>query len=197
MDIENKDLFPLSVVNDVNGTRRIAREKVLQVMYANFLTGIPVDDIFPHIYNRIFNFGDEARKEIEENKLLKPAEVRELESDIPIKWRQEEVVFMQELVKSIINHKDEVDELLKSVADHWEIHRIAIIDRVIIHIAVNELLYFDDVPVKVSINEALEVGKEYSTDKSNSFLNGVLDTLTVKFRKENKIMKKGKGLKES
>lgn len=74
-------------------------------------------------------------------------------------------------------YREQIDDLIREKVEKWEFHRIALIDRLILRIAVVELLYFPDVPPKVTINEAIEIAKEYSTDKSGQFINGVLDAV--------------------
>jgi N utilization substance protein B len=194
MMIDKNDLFPLSVTKEFYGTRRLAREKVVQLIYAHFLAGVSVDEIFPNVYNRVFNFGDEEQEKLVKNKILRPSEVIELEADVPVKWKLKEISFIQDLIKSILQNRDYVDSVLKKTIDNWEVERVATVDRAIIHMATNEFLFFNDIPIKVTINEALDIAKDYSTDRSHSFINGVLDTLSNILKEEKKINKEGKGL---
>lgn len=197
MNINDLELFPLSINKEAKGSRRLARVKVLQMTYAYFLSGQKSEDTFPYFYNRIFNFGDELSKMPKDIKrLLKPSEVVELEADIPIKWDDEEIEFMDKLIDSIIENEEETNNLLLEAARNWDLNRIAITDKAIMHLAINELILFDDIPIKVTINEAIDLAKDFSTNKSNIFINGVLDTLLEKLKQRNKINKKGKGLKE-
>lgn len=191
---DNKDIFPLSVTREFYGTRRLAREKVVQMIYPHFLTGISVDSIFSHVYNRVFNFDEESFESEKTEKILRPSEIIEMEADVPVKWKDKEIDFIQKLIKSILQNREYVDGILVDTIRNWEVDRVAKLDRTIIHMAVNEFLYFEDIPVKVTINEALDIAKHYSTDKSHSFINGVLDTVSRLFQNENKIQKTGKGL---
>ncbi len=75
----------------------------------------------------------------------------------------------------------ELDEKIASVAENWDIHRMAVIDRNILRLAVYELLYRDDIPPKVSINEAIDLAKRYSTENSGTFVNGVLDKIFTRY----------------
>jgi N utilization substance protein B len=77
---------------------------------------------------------------------------------------------------------------------NWDADRIAEIDTIILKMAICEFLKFPSIPIKVTINEYLEIAKEYSTPKSSIFINGILDNLVKEFQAENKIKKTGRGL---
>ena len=88
----------------------------------------------------------------------------------------------------------DLDSLIRKRVEHWEFGRLAIIDRIILRMSICELLYFDDIPPKVSINEAIEIARDYSTEKSDKFVNGVLDSILADLKKEGKLSKSGRGL---
>ncbi len=192
MDNNIQDTFPLSKSNTIKGTRRMAREKVLQSLTAHFISDIPWESTFKHIFEREFNFGDD---EIHFDKLLTPEEIMEIEADTYIQWTQEDREFAESLILSVLANRKEIDEYIVSVAENWEIDRIAMLDRIIIEMAVAELLKFDSIPTKVSINEAIEISKIFSTEKSGQFVNGVLDKILTILEEEKKINKSGRGLK--
>jgi N utilization substance protein B len=81
------------------------------------------------------------------------------------------------LLTHIESYKEQLDELIRSKVEKWEFSRIATIDKIVMRMATAELLYFPDIPPKVSINEAIEIAKKYSTDKSGKFVNGILDAI--------------------
>jgi N utilization substance protein B len=81
------------------------------------------------------------------------------------------------LLTHIECYKEQLDELIRSKVEKWEFSRIATIDKIVMRMATAELLYFPDIPPKVSINEAIEIAKKYSTDKSGKFVNGILDAI--------------------
>lgn len=85
--------------------------------------------------------------------------------------------FAKGLVLGYLNHKEEIDELISNSAYNWNIKRMTPIDRNIIRVATYEMLFEDDIPPLVSINEAIELAKKYSTRTSGSFVNGVLDSI--------------------
>jgi N utilization substance protein B len=101
------------------------------------------------------------------------------------------------LFLKVIETKDEIVALIKSRVANWEFNRLAVIDKIILRISICELLYFEDIPPKVSINEAIEIARRYSTEKSDKFVNGVLDSILDDLKKSGRIKKSGRGLLES
>ncbi|OJX58288.1 MAG: transcription antitermination factor NusB [Candidatus Kapaibacterium thiocyanatum] len=86
--------------------------------------------------------------------------------------------------------------LIDRHAKNWDLERIALLDRVLMHMAIAELVSCADIPVKVTINEVIELGKQYSTDKSGTFINGILDAIIADLQAEGRIRKSGRGLVE-
>ena len=103
--------------------------------------------------------------------------------------------FANKLLDLTIKHFNEFDELIKVKALNWYFERIAIMDKLILRLAVCELLYFPEIPPKVSIDEAIEISKKYSTEKSGKFVNGILDSILTELRQSKRLKKKGRGLK--
>ena len=85
--------------------------------------------------------------------------------------------FARELVVGTTEMGDEADRHIASIAEHWDVRRMAAVDRNILRMAVFEMLRRPDIPAKVSINEAIELGKKYSTAQSGAFINGILDRI--------------------
>lgn len=85
------------------------------------------------------------------------------------------VAFTRELVAGVRERRGEIDEAIQQVAENWRLDRMAAIDRNILRLGAFEILFEDDVPAKVAINEALELAKRYSTAQSSRFVNGILD----------------------
>lgn len=187
------EVYPLSKKSKIKGTRRLAREKVLQLLVAYKVCETEIDDLFDHIYFRVFNY--DAGEEIISEKILKPDEVYELEADVPIYWSKKYIEFGKELFHSSLKNSSMVTEQIEKIAKNWEIERIASVDKALITIAISEMLDFVDIPPKVSINEVLDISKEYSTSKSRYFINGVLDSIYNEFKAAGKIQKEGRGLK--
>ena len=86
------------------------------------------------------------------------------------------------LVDLVQAHRDELDEDIKNAAVHWEIDRMAKLDRIIVRIAMVELLYVPEIPMKVAISESVQIAAKYSTDSSSSFVNGLLNGFMLKHR---------------
>jgi len=85
--------------------------------------------------------------------------------------------FARELVAGTLGQRGEIDALIATAAENWELSRLAAVDRNILRLAVHELAGRSDIPAKVSINEAIELGKRYSTAQSGAFINGLLDRI--------------------
>ena len=88
--------------------------------------------------------------------------------------------FALTLVRGTLDHQAEIDEMIRSVAMNWELGRMAAIDRNVLRMATYELLHCADIPHKVAINEAIELGKRFSTQNSGAFINGILDKIKDK-----------------
>jgi N utilization substance protein B len=108
---------------------------------------------------------------------LNPRELDPALADLwkSFKIRAEEREFAAELIRGTIAEKDRLDALIEKHAHNWKLGRIALIDRNILRLGLYELSCCDDIPPKVSINEAVDLAKKFSTDQSGSFVNGILD----------------------
>lgn len=107
---------------------------------------------------------------------------------------QEDIVFGRQLLEKVIVKDEELQKELEGKTPNWDPERIARLDGVVLKIAIAELLYFPNIPTKVTLNEYLEIIKDYSTPNSNNFVNGVLDKLVKEFSLENRLNKSGRGL---
>ena len=93
------------------------------------------------------------------------------------KYNEEALSFAHTLLELAGKHLGEADELVKTVLENWEWDRLCAMDKTILGIAVLEFMYLPEVPVRVVINEAIEIAKEFSTEKSGIFVNGILDSV--------------------
>lgn len=84
-------------------------------------------------------------------------------------------LFADPLIRGTLENRDEADEIIKKHAKNWELHRIAAVDRNILRLAIYEMLHREDIPPVVSINEAVDIAKKFSTQDSGKFVNGILD----------------------
>ncbi len=85
--------------------------------------------------------------------------------------------FSDRIVEGVIEHHEEIDRLIERYSENWRLDRIAPIDRTLLRIAIYELLYCEEIPPKVALNEAVDLGKEYGSEDSGSFINGILDRI--------------------
>jgi N utilization substance protein B len=104
--------------------------------------------------------------------------------------------FANELISKVIKYSDDFDKKIKERVANWEMNRIALVDKVLLRMGICELLYFPDIPPKVSINESIEIAKEYSTARSGKFINGILDAILSELKESGKLNKSGRGLVE-
>jgi N utilization substance protein B len=95
---------------------------------------------------------------------------------------EEATDFCERLVRGVVEHSDEINRLIEKYAEHWKISRMNQIDRNVLRIAVYELLYCNDIPPKVTMNEAIDIGKKFGSEESGAFINGVLDGIRQHLR---------------
>jgi N utilization substance protein B len=110
------------------------------------------------------------------------------------KDEEEDIKFLKDLFDLCVQHDEELMILIAAKTKNWDQDRIALVDLILMKMTLCELLYFPFIPLKVSINEYLELAKLYSTPNSHGFINGVLDKVQIDLRKDNKILKLGRGL---
>ena len=190
---KGSDKFPVSRTKSIKGTRHLAREKVLQVLAATQEGEISLDDVFSHVFFRQFTF-DPAQSQESEGRILKPDEVFELEADIPIDWSEEDMEYATSVLDAAKDLQEKSRALIDKNSKNWDVERIATLDRVLMNLAIAELVACSDIPVKVTINEVIELAKRYSTDKSGVFINGILDAIVHDLMEEQLIKKSGRGL---
>lgn len=87
--------------------------------------------------------------------------------------------FARRLISGVITHREQIDRLIEQCAENWKLSRMAKVDLTILRIATYELLFCPDIPLNVSMDEAIEIGKRYGSDDSATFINGVLDQIAV------------------
>ena len=104
--------------------------------------------------------------------------------------------YSEDLANLSLNNFKSNNDLINNYLTNWDLDRIAKIDLVIINLAITEIKEFKNIPVKVSLNEYIEISKEYSTEKSSFFINGILDKIVKDLIEKDSIIKQGRGLRE-
>jgi N utilization substance protein B len=138
------------------GARRTARERALQALYQLEMTPGSIGEALESAWAA----AEEARKE------------------------PEAVKFARELVEGVMDHQAEIDRLIEQHSHNWRLDRMGRIDRNVLRLGVFELKYRPDIPKKVSLNEAVELGKNFGTEESSAFVNGLLDRVAAALGKQ-------------
>ncbi|HET8964493.1 MAG TPA: transcription antitermination factor NusB, partial [Chitinophagales bacterium] len=108
----------------------------------------------------------------------------------------EEKNFSNQLLIKTMLEDERFDKMVEAKLENWELDRISMIDRILMKMAITEFIHLSTIPVKVTINEYLDISKIYSTPKSKEFINGVLDKIMTELRSSGEIIKTGRGLVE-
>ncbi len=108
----------------------------------------------------------------------------------------EDMQFVKQLYRKTLVNNVELNNVISERASNWDLERIAIMDTILIKMAITELIEFPSIPIKVTLNEYIELSKEYSSPKSKVFINGVLDKLIIDYKEQGIIRKAGRGLME-
>ena len=98
-------------------------------------------------------------------------------------------LFSRKLVSGVCENKEVLGEVINEASEHWRLERMARLDRTILRLAVFELMFMADIPPKVSMNEAVELGKKFGSEESGSFINGVIDNIYNQLLKQGRLKK--------
>ena len=142
--------------NLFSAKRRLARESVLKILYAYDVSQNPIDFCVDNFFNFFYT---------------------ETDSDDVIEYTKK-------IAYGTIEMEEVIDEQIEKYSENWTLDRMVIIDRNILRFSVYEILYVEEVPPLVSLNEALEIGKVYGNSDSQRFINGILDKIVKKMRKK-------------
>ena len=154
--------------------RRLARERAVQFLFQHDLN--PPEN--PEEALGKF-WTSQTSAAIEEDK--KPASWGQATELPPPSTEDNEVrLFGDPLIRGVLKHLKEVDETIAEQVKNWDMDRIAKVDRNILRLAIHEMLHREDIPPVVSINEAIDIAKKFSTEKSGRFVNGILDKVKAK-----------------
>ena len=200
---------------DQDNVRKIYIDFAKTDDYKNYLTAEDIDESHRQVLLKLFKFctNSEVFNEIIEDysanwpddKSLVVGTIKKTIKALPKgedflnKYRpgDDTVVDFGEKMLHLVHHEDaKLLAIIEPILKNWDADRVAIMDMILIKMALIELMTFSSIPTKVTLNEFVEIAKSYSTDKSKDFINGILDRLMKKLDKEGKIKKEGRGLKD-
>lgn len=162
-----------------------SEKKMLEFIFSTLM--LPNDDFINHIEEHFIHWDDDADMMVTlmDNFFQKPSAFNFGEMLTKEKWD-----FAKDLLNSVLDKKEYCLEIIKPKLKNWDAERIAALDMILMQMGVCELLYFETIPPKVTINEYIDLAKEYSTPQSGHFVNGILDNIHKELLSENKINKK-------
>jgi N utilization substance protein B len=149
--------------------RREARERAVQFLFQHDLN--PPENLEASLAQ----FWDTQRTAAIANEKGAATWGQPVELPPPTAGEAELRLFAEPLIRGTLEHRDAIDDQITKYTKNWELHRIAAVDRNILRLAIYEMLYREDIPPIVSINEAVDIAKKFSTQDSGRFVNGVLD----------------------
>jgi N utilization substance protein B len=165
------------------GKRREARERAVQFLFQHDLNP-------PENLDRALNeFWDTQRAAAIAGEKGPATWGQPVELPPPTAEEAEVHLFADPLIRGTLEHRDAIDEHIKKHAKNWEFHRIATVDRNIMRLAIYEMLFREDIPPIVSINEAVDIAKKFSTQDSGKFVNGILDKVRSELMRPARIVK--------
>ena len=165
------------------GKRREARERAVQFLFQHDLNP-------PENLDRALNeFWDTQRAAAIAGEKGPATWGQPVELPPPTAEEVEMRLFADPLIRGTLEHRDAIDEHIKKHAKNWEFHRIAAVDRNIMRLAIYEMLFREDIPPIVSINEAVDIAKKFSTQDSGKFVNGILDKVRNELMRPARIVK--------
>jgi transcription antitermination protein NusB len=171
------------------GQRRRSREVALQVLFQLDLTGVLPEEGIALYFDHLSADTDRDPEGGEDGASPPGERGQPLSREVLVTIRP----FAEVLINGVSLHRDEIDQRIESASENWRVDRMSVVDRNILRIAIYEMLYCEDIPPKVSINEAIDLGKKFSGQDSGPFINGVLDQILVGMGKEVSLADNGPG----
>lgn len=202
----------LSWVNDSDIIKELFEEIIASDFYEEYMSADTVDytadkDIWRKIFKRIVLPNESLDDSIEDQSIFWTDDVEMVISFIlktikrfseeagakqallPMFKDEEDVVFAKKLIHGVIKNGHTYREMIDKNTKNWELDRIAFMDILIMEVALSELMDFPTIPINVTLNEYIEIAKNYSTEKSGTFVNGVLDNIVNELKKDNQLIK--------
>ena len=165
------------------GMRREARERAVQFLFQYDLNKPEKLD------DALQQFWDSQRAAAIAEEKGKARWGQTLELPPPTAEESAMRLFADPLIRGTVEHLDEIDRKIQEHAKNWELNRMAVVDRNVLRLAIYEMLFRDDIPPVVSINEAVDIAKRFSTDESGRFVNGILDKVKGELMRPARIVK--------
>jgi N utilization substance protein B len=191
-DIIKDDQTYLEFIADKRKDEERQKELIRHVVRKLILGAGPINDFFEENDIRwaedkviVRSLVDKTIKSFADGKI----EIQKLSLD----W-EDDRNFIERLFKNTVELNEKYKQLIAKNTKNWEVDRLALTDRVIIEMAMSEMIHFPNIPVKVTINEYIELTKDYSTPKSRQFINGILDVISKSMKETGDIKKSGRGL---
>lgn len=202
----------LSWVNHPDVIKELFEEIIASDFYEEYMTQDLTDytadkDVWRKIYKKIILQNEELDNSIEDQSIFWTDDVEMVISFIqktikrfsqeagarqpllPMFKDDEDVEFAKKLLHGVLKNGLSYREIIDKNTKNWELDRIAFMDILIMEVAMSELMDFPTIPVNVTLNEYIEIAKNYSTDKSGTFVNGVLDNIVGQLKKDNQLIK--------
>lgn len=193
--IQNSETY-LDYLNDQHSSF-IKDRKFISAIFMEFIA--PNEDIHSYLEEKSIFWLDDF--EVGNLSVIKTIKSFKENSDqyarlLPLFKNEEDKIFAFDLLKRTILNSLEYNKYIVETASNWDEERISDMDKMLMKMAICELLNFETIPVKVTLNEYIELSKDYSSNKSKIFINGVIDKLIIRFKKEGILKKLGRGLVE-
>lgn len=169
----------------IKGRDKKSEKKILEFIFSTLM--LPNEDFINHIEEHFIHWDDDADMMVTlmDNFFQKPSAFNFTEM-----LTKEKLDFATELLNCVLDKKEYCLEIIKPKLKNWDAERIAALDMIVMQMGVCELLFFETIPPKVTINEYIDLAKEYSTPQSGHFVNGILDNIHKELMSQNKIHKK-------
>jgi N utilization substance protein B len=168
-------------------------EFVEQILFTFLETQGDFNDCLEEVYPQWFDDNEYTVRDVLKSLKLQAGRAT-LSLKDAIRPNNEEVALGAQILTKTIANNQEYESLISAVTDNWDPSRIAVIDLLILKMAITEFLHCPEIPLKVTINEYLEITKNYSTPNSSKFVNGIMDKLRMDLSKNDRIQKTGRGL---
>jgi N utilization substance protein B len=165
------------------GQRREARERAVQFLFQSDVN--PPDNLEESLAH--FWASQRAQAIADEKGPAMWGEVRPFEP--PTAAETSIRLFAEPLIRGVLENREKIDEEIRKYAQNWDMRRMAVVDRNILRLAIYEMLFRDDIPPVVSINEAVDIAKKFSTEDSGKFVNGLLDRVRGELLRPARIVK--------